>query len=160
MSQRSIAMVAAILTATSFGCASMGGQSKPALGEPTSNSTLASSPHVHARNVRAPILKTEERYRDDMGFELVLKADEKGNVRAEAFDPQGKPVEVVTKPIESVVLCWPKEGTNAGGAFDPASNQCQRVSFISDGAFIKVGSASCTCYPCGTTMVCYGSTCH
>jgi hypothetical protein len=148
MNRRSIMTIAAILTTTAAGCASTAGQGKPGLGAPSPSSSYA--PTTRTRESPLPIKKTEERYKDSKGFELVLSSDAQGNVTAKVIDPQGTPHDTKKYQLEnSALLC-----------FDKTKSDCQVLSFVSDGTFIKLETASCTCYLCGGIAYCFGDTCH
>jgi hypothetical protein len=83
---------------------------------------------------------------------VVLSKDAQGNVSGKAFDSQGKPVAVKEIQLENrALLCLPKQGE-----LDPAKEDCQVVSFVSDGSLIKLGTNSCYCVACGRTGICYG----
>jgi len=157
MNKRFIVTMGAILTAAVGGCqhAEAAGESKPALVGPGGASLVKARP--------APIAKTEERYKDSQGFQLVLDTDSsvKGKVRARAFDPDGKPIEVKEIQLEDrALLCLTPEVSPSSPALDPAKSNCQLVNYVSDGTLIKLGKTSCTCYVIGGYAYCYGSTCH
>jgi hypothetical protein len=155
MKERSPLLIAAVLTSIAAGCASAAAQAQPAAGEPGVRSSLTSSR-------ASPIRRTEERYRDDKGSELVLSKDAEGNVTAKVFDSKGRPLEMRRIQLEnSALVCLPASGaSSASGASDPEKKNCQTLNFISDGTFIKLGKTSCTCGVCGGYGYCYGSTCR
>jgi hypothetical protein len=133
MNRRSIT-IAAVLTAIAAGCAGAAAQGS----------------------------KTEQRHKDDRGSELVLSRDAQGQVSARAFDPQGKPLEIKKIKLQNAALvCLPASvSSGTSEESDAAKRDCQVLNFISDLAFIKIGTDSCTCGVCAGYGYCYGDTCH
>ena len=107
-----------------------------------------------------PLKLTEKRFTDGKGNTLVLNFGEgKRGVNAKATDKQGTPIEVVEISLKDMSVCVPKAGVVAAGTA-AAKPLCQPLAFVSDGATVKMGSASCTCQVYGGYLYCYGDTCH
>lgn len=94
---------------------------------------------------------TARQVTDHEGNELTLELDDSGKVvKAHAKDSKGRPLKVVRIRMQDMKVCIPRT----------ARPRCQPLAFVSDGAFFKMGTASCTCYVIGGIPYCYGDTCH
>ncbi len=121
------------------------------------STTLAEVPDANG-----PLRLTEKRYTDDAGRTLVLRfgGAEKGKaVQAQATDKQGKALEVVEIPVKDVTVCLPKAGASSAAGAQGGKGPCQPMVFVTDGASIKMGTATCTCQVYNGYLYCYGSTC-
>jgi hypothetical protein len=110
-----------------------------------------------------PLRLTEKRYVDGKGNTLVLRFDgpKKGKgVKAKATDKDGKPLDVLEMPLKDLTVCVPKAGATTPAATETAKPLCQPLAFVTDGAVIKMGTATCTCQVIGGYVYCYGDTCH
>lgn len=110
---------------------------------------------------KSPVRLTEKRYTDDAGRTLVVRfggTQKNKPVKVQATDKQGKPLEVLEIPLKDMTVCMPQ----AGGAAktEGAKPVCQPLAFVTDGAVMKMGTATCTCYVIGGYNYCYGDTCH
>ena len=135
MIERSRVAVAVLFTCAAAGCASPGAQG---------GAGIADVPEA-----RKLVRLTEKQYTDEVGRRLVVRDDGSGKERVQALDEKGQPLEIVEVPLSEQQFCSAK-----------AKQQCQPVTFVSDGAFMKMGGASCYCYWIGGTAYCYGSTCR
>jgi len=145
---RSIVSGAALFVfALAVGCA-------PRATSPSSPGTLYEA--------QGPVRVAERRYTDDEGNTMTLRFDgaEKGrSVQAQATDRDGKPLAVVEIPMKELTVCLPRAGASSAAGSEPKP-LCQPLVFVTDGAFVKMGTATCTCTVIGGILYCYGSTCH
>jgi len=149
MNRRSILTLAVILTSNVSGCVHTGRSSE---GVSTALGVATRRP--------VPITKTEERYRDNEGVELILSRDETGKVTARAVTKDRKDYDVKEVPFEGKAsVCIPEGGVSEAAGAGGARGRCHVVSFVTDGAFIKLDDKSCTCYVCNGIAYCYGTTC-
>jgi hypothetical protein len=136
MTGRSMIAVAVLFTFAVAGCASSGTRGGRA--------GLADVPEA-----RKVVKLSEKQYTDDKGRKLVVRDDGSGKERVHAFDAQGKEIDITEIPLTDTEFCAAK-----------AKPKCQPVTFVSDGAFIKMGTESCYCYSYWGTLYCYGDTCR
>lgn len=103
-----------------------------------------------AAAAKAPGKATRKERADHEGNKVSLDVDDAGKVvKAAAKNRDGKPIDIVEINVKDLWACVPQG----------EAKLCQPLAFLSDDAFIKMGSASCTCYVFGATLWCYGSTC-
>jgi hypothetical protein len=99
---------------------------------------------------------SQKQVTDHEGNQLTLDLDDAGKVtKAEAKDRQGKPLKAGEIKMKDMEVCIPRTAS----AKD-AKPLCQTLAYVTDGAFFKMGTASCTCYVYLGTLYCYGNTCH
>ena len=130
--------------------------------------TLAAGPTSPAAvgelpDAKSPVWLTEKRYTDDAGRTLVLRFEgtEKGKAfHVQATDKEGKPLEVVKLPVKDITVCLPKARASSIVKAEAAKPLCQPLAFVTDGAFLKMGTATCTCQVYSGYVYCYGDTCH
>jgi hypothetical protein len=112
---------------------------------------------------KGPVKLTEKRYTDDAGRTLVLSfggAEKERSVKAQATDSKGKPIEVRELPVKDLTVCLPKAATSTTGKADAAKPSCQPLAGVTEGAFLKMGTATCTCYVYSGILYCFGDTCY
>jgi hypothetical protein len=97
--------------------------------------------------------QTEKELTDHEGNKLLLGLDDAGNiVKATAKDKSDKPLDVVKIKMKDTKVCVPKaKGTKP---------LCQPLEYVSENAFFKMGTTSCTCQVISGYLYCYGTTCH
>jgi hypothetical protein len=101
------------------------------------------------------VKSSQKQVTDHEGNQLILDLDDAGKVvKAEAKDRQGKPLQAGEIKMKDMQVCIPR----TAGAKD-AKPLCQTLAYVTDGSFFKMGTASCTCYVVGGTLICYGTTC-
>lgn len=107
---------------------------------------------------KGPFKVTQKQFTDDGGTTLTLQFDASTGevVSATATDRQRAKVDVHEIKRSDVTVCVPR-GAGAGQA-DP--KLCQPLAFLTDGAFVKMGTATCTCYVYAGRLYCYGDTCR
>jgi hypothetical protein len=104
-----------------------------------------------ASAAKATPRNTERKFTDQDGNNLTVDVDDSGKVvRAQAKDRKGTPIDTVQIKMQDMTVCSPRPG---------GAQLCQTLTYVSDGAFFKVGTASCTCCSVGGWPVCYGTTC-
>jgi hypothetical protein len=108
---------------------------------------------------KSPLKLTHKRYTDAKGNTLELRFDDKG-VKAKATDTQGKDLGVVEFPLKDVTVCVPQAGATIPAGTEAPKPLCQPLAFVTEGAVVKMGTATCTCYVISGTLYCYGDTCH
>lgn len=92
-------------------------------------------------------------FTDRDGNQLAVDLDDAGKVvKAAAKNKKGELLEVVQIPMKNFSVCIPKAKSK--------TPRCQPLTFLTDGAFLKMGNASCWCGNVGGIPVCYGDTCH
>lgn len=119
--------------------------------------TVSPAAVAEVPDAKGPVKLTQKQYADQEGNTLTLRFDAgTGQVTsAAATDKNGNPREVVKLQLKDVSVCIPK----TPGAPE-AKQLCQPVEFMTDGAVLKIGTTTCTCYSYGGTWYCYGDTCH
>lgn len=92
-------------------------------------------------------------FTDGEGNTLGVDLDDAGKVvKATAKNRKQEPLAVAPIPLKDFSVCIPKAKSKKA--------LCQPLAFITDGAFFKMGTATCSCYVVGGTPYCYGNTCH
>lgn len=92
-------------------------------------------------------------FTDHEGNTLGVDLDDAGKVvKATAKNSKQETLEVVQIPLKDFSVCVPKAKSK--------KQLCQPLSFVTEGAFFKMGNASCWCGVVGGLPVCYGNTCH
>jgi hypothetical protein len=100
-------------------------------------------------------LAAEVDFTDHEGNQLTVDLDDAGKVvKATAKNKKGETLEVVQIPMKSMSMCIPWGSAGSGATL------CQPLVFLTEGAFFKMGNASCWCGIIGGIPVCYGDTCH
>lgn len=75
-----------------------------------------------------------------MKHRLIVHRDAAGKMtRAEAFDPEGKPVPSIIVPMGDVKVCPPKIPPEMGGGAAPA---CEPFSFLPEGLSFRTGTGT------------------
>jgi hypothetical protein len=126
---------------------------------------LAAVPTAFAEpsEAKGPLKVTEKKFTDDAGNTLEVRFDDsqaKG-VKVKATDKQGKPLAVVEIPLKDMTVCLPpsKGAASGAAAAEPAKPLCQPLTFVTEGAFLKMGTATCRCQVYSGYVYCYGDTC-
>lgn len=95
---------------------------------------------------------SQKDYADHEGNKLRVDFDDAGKVVKATAKAGDRELPVVQIPMKDLSVCIPKANSK--------KPLCQPLAFMPDGAFFKMGAASCTCYKIGPTLYCYGNTCH
>jgi hypothetical protein len=123
----------------------------------------AAAPEASAlRAASGPVRLAEKHLKDEDGNTVKLRLDETAKAQPfEVTDKAGKPLPIHDYALKDVALCLPDGGAAASvaGAEKAKLDPCQRASSVTEGTFIKFGTASCTCYTVFDRLKCYGTTC-
>lgn len=113
-----------------------------------------------AHEAAGPVTLTEKRFSDGAGNTVTIHLNGPATEAMVITGKDGQRLPLHEYDLAQVSVCLPRTGKPASTAPDAVKPLCQPMASMTQGAFLKLGTATCICGPVGQKLKCYGDTCR